>query len=95
MTDLDQRRDLTLELLCKLILSSVLASIHKFKLLDSHIILLVGGFEYIGASTRANLLLKPDVLNVYPEVVLILLELLAQDVASLLSLSLRYHALLG
>ena len=87
MPHLDQCCDLSLELLCQVVLSRVLAIVGKFKLFDGDIIFFVCGLEDVSARTGAYLLFQIDVIYIDSEVVCSLLELHVQNIASLLSLS--------
>ena len=87
MPNLDQCCDLSLELLCQVVLSRVLAIVGKFKLFDCDIIFFVSGLENISTSTGTDLFFQIDVIYIYSEVVCTLLELHVQNIACLLSLS--------
>ena len=87
MPNLDQCCDLSLELLCQVVLSRVLAIVGEFKLFDCDIIFFVCGFEDISTRTCTNLLFQIDVIYIDSEVVCTLLELHVQYIACLLSLS--------
>ena len=88
MADFDEGRNFSLKLFSQVGLACVLSIVDKLELLHSDIILLIGGLENVSARPGANLLLKPDVLDGDPEVILALLELTAEDVTRLLCLRL-------
>ena len=88
MADFDESRDFSLKLFSQVSLACILSIVDKLELLHGNIILLIGGLEDVSTRPGANLLLKPDVLDADPEVILALLELTAEDITRLLCLRL-------
>ena len=87
VADLDQRGYLAFKLFGQVVLARVLPIVRKLELLDGDVVFFVSRLEHIGTRTRSNLLLESDVVQIYPEVILGLLELFAEDFARLLGLS--------
>ena len=94
MSDFDQSSDFSLEFLSQVGLACILSIVDKLELFHCDIILLICGLENVSARPSADLLLKPDVMNVDSKVILTLLELSCENITSLLSLCLltRVHA---
>ena len=86
MPDLYQSNNLSLELLRQVIFAQILSIVRKFQLFHGDIILFVGRLVNIRAGTRTNLLLKVDITDINPEVILTHMELLGENATSLLRL---------